>query len=82
MCPAAPFVRADYKYARQYSQVLAELFKPMSPTFTALWETPEIPGKSLEDLSKDEKTKIADIEYWNKDLTDAGFDIPTEMLRG
>lgn len=81
MCPPAPFMTPEYKFARQYCYVLAELFKPMSPTFTELWETSEIPGKSLEELNKDEKTKVADIEYWNKDLTEAGFDIPSAMLK-
>jgi sulfite reductase (ferredoxin) len=74
MSPSAPFASPDYKMARLYSVVLAELFKPQSPTFSQLWETPEIPGDSLSDI-EDKGQKVADIEFWQKDLVEAGLDI-------
>ena len=69
MCSPAPFVSSDYHYARQYSKVMAELFKPQSTAFTELWE------------SDGEKVKVAKMEYWVKDLNDAGFDVQKEMLK-
>lgn len=45
-----------YEYAREYSKVMAELFKPMSTAFTELWLDDE---------------KVATTEYWRKDIDDA-----------
>lgn len=66
MCSPAPFSSKEYQYARQYSKVFAELFKPQSPAFTELWDSGE---------------KVANMEYWSKDLKDAGFDIQSAMLK-
>lgn len=66
MCSPAPFVSKDYEYARQYSKVMAELFKPMSTAFSELWLDGE---------------KVANMEYWVKDLQAAGFDVPAAMLK-
>jgi len=67
MCPPAPFVAPEYAYARQYSKVMAELFKPQSNALTELW------------LGED---KVADIEYWMKDLNREGFpNIKEAMLK-
>ncbi len=80
MSPSAPLARPDYQMARLYSVVLAELFKPQSPTFSQLWETPEIPGDSLADLET-KGDKVADIEFWQKDLVDAGMDVAAEAAK-
>lgn len=66
MCPPAPFTSPAYKYARQYSKVMAELFKPMSPAVTSLWQGEE---------------KVADMEYWVRDLKEEGMDVQKEMLK-
>ena len=67
MCSPAPFASPEYVYARQYSKVFAELFKPQTTALTELWMGEE---------------KVADIEYWNKDLHQAGFpNIRDEMLK-
>jgi sulfite reductase (ferredoxin) len=66
MCSPAPFVAPAYQYARQYSKVMAELFKPQSQAFTSLWQGEE---------------KVAEMEYWMKDLKDAGFNIQADMLK-
>ena len=66
MCTPAPFVAPAYNYARQYSKVMAELFKPQSNAFTELWEG---------------EHKVADMEYWMKDIQDMGIDIKAAMLR-
>jgi sulfite reductase (ferredoxin) len=50
----APFVRADYKYAREYSKIMAELFKPQTTAFTDIWLGGE---------------KAATVEYWRGDIT-------------
>jgi sulfite reductase (ferredoxin) len=60
MCTPAPFTAPVYQYARQYAKILAELFKPQSPAVSELWEGEE---------------KVADVEYWNKDLLNAGVNI-------
>ena len=65
MCPSAPFTSPAYTYARQYAKVMAELFKPQSQAFTELW------------FGED---KVADIEYWAKDLYEAGIDVKSAML--
>jgi len=67
MCPPAPFVSSEYTYARQYSKIMAELFKPQSNALTELW------------LGED---KVADIEYWMKDLERDGIsNIKEAMLK-
>jgi len=66
MCSPAPFTSPAYKYARQYSKVMAELFKPQSNAFTELWAGEE---------------KVAEMEYWLKDLKAEGFDIQSAMLK-
>ena len=66
MCTPAPFKKPAYEYARQYSAVMAELFKPLSTTFTELWNGEE---------------KVANMEYWMKDIEAAGIDIKSAMLR-
>ena len=66
MCSPAPFVAPAYQHARQYSKVMAELFKPQSQAFTSLWEGEE---------------KVAEMEYWMKDLKDAGMDIQAAMMK-
>ena len=66
MCSPAPFTSPEYVYARQYSKVLADLFKPQSSALTELWLGEE---------------KVADIEYWSKDLENAGFDVKAAMLK-
>ena len=66
MCTPAPFKSPEYEYARQYSKVMAELFKPQAPALTELWLGEE---------------KMVDLEYWSKDLKDAGFNIKEAMLK-
>ena len=66
MCPPAPFTSPAYRFARHYSKVMAELFKPMSPAVLDLW---------------DGEHKIATTEYWLKDLQAAGVDVQGEMTR-
>lgn len=57
MTTPAPKTSKAYQYAREYSKVMAELFKPMSTAFTELW------------LGED---KVAGVEYWRKDIDDKG----------
>jgi len=57
MTTPAPKVGKPYQYAREYSKIMAELFKPMSTAFTELWIDEE---------------KVAGVEYWRKDIDDAG----------
>jgi sulfite reductase (ferredoxin) len=66
MCTPAPFATPEYKYARQYSKVFAELFKPQSQAFTELWMGEE---------------KVAKMEYWMKDIDDLGINIQDAMLK-
>jgi sulfite reductase (ferredoxin) len=66
MCTPAPFASPEYKFARQYSFVMAELFKPQSQAFTEIWLGDE---------------KVAEMEYWLKELKGAGFDIQSAMLK-
>mmetsp|Transcript_17517 Transcript_17517/g.24946 ORF Transcript_17517/g.24946 Transcript_17517/m.24946 type:complete len:643 (-) Transcript_17517:1395-3323(-) len=53
MCTPAPFQTPEYKAAREWSKVIAQLFKPMSPAFTEIWLDGE---------------KAASVEMWNKDI--------------
>jgi len=69
MCSPAPFVAPAYKHARDYSKVLAELFKPQSSAFTELW----LNG------ADGQKDKVVEMEYWLKDLQQSGFDV--EQIR-
>ena len=46
-----------YAYAREYSKMMAELFKPSSTAFSEIWLGDE---------------KVAGVEYWRKDIDDAG----------
>lgn len=66
MCTPAPKTGPEYEYARQYSKVFADLFKPQSNAFTELWLGDE---------------KVVEMEYWSKELKEAGFDIQKEMLK-
>ena len=66
MCTPAPFTSPAYQYARQYSKVMAELFKPQSNAFTELWQGEE---------------KVAAMEYWMKDIQAAGIDIKAAMTK-
>lgn len=66
MCSPAPFSSPEYKYARQYSAVMAELFKPQSTALTELWLGDE---------------KVANMEYWHKDIQETGIDIKEAMLK-
>lgn len=66
MCTPAPFKTPAYEHARQYSKVMAELFKPQSTALTQLWKGEE---------------KVADLEYWAKEVEAAGFDINAEMRK-
>mmetsp|Transcript_28302 Transcript_28302/g.57168 ORF Transcript_28302/g.57168 Transcript_28302/m.57168 type:complete len:639 (+) Transcript_28302:226-2142(+) len=53
MTTPAPFASKDYQYAREYSKVFAELFKPMSPAFSEIWLDGE---------------KAASVETWAKEV--------------
>jgi len=66
MCTPAPMKTPEYLFARQYSQVMADLFKPQSTALTELWEGEE---------------KVAEMEYWSKELHEAGFDMQKAMLK-
>lgn len=70
MCSPAPFVSKEYQYARQYAKVFADLFKPQSPALTELWMG-----------AGEEKEKVAGVEYWSKDVQDAGIDIQSALMK-
>jgi sulfite reductase (ferredoxin) len=53
MTTPAPFVSAEYRYAREYSKVFAQLFRPMSPAFSEIWLDGE---------------KAASVETWAKEV--------------
>ncbi|KAL7485924.1 hypothetical protein ACHAW6_011522 [Cyclotella cf. meneghiniana] len=53
MTTPAPFVSPEYRYAREYSKVFAQLFRPMSPAFSEIWLDGE---------------KAATVETWAKDV--------------
>jgi sulfite reductase (ferredoxin) len=59
MCTPAPFNTPEYKYAREYSKVVAQLFRPMSPAFSELWLDGE---------------KAATAEFWAKDVEQHDID--------
>ena len=52
MMTPAPFVSKDYEYAREYSKVFAQLFRPMTPAFSEIWLDGE---------------KAATVETWHKE---------------
>ncbi|KAL3789802.1 hypothetical protein ACHAWO_000273 [Cyclotella atomus] len=53
MTTPAPFVSKEYQYAREYSKVFAQLFRPMSPAFSEIWLDGE---------------KAASVETWAKEV--------------
>eukprot|EP00585_Thalassiosira_rotula_P004219 CAMPEP_0196148182 /NCGR_PEP_ID=MMETSP0910-20130528/27169_1 /TAXON_ID=49265 /ORGANISM="Thalassiosira rotula, Strain GSO102" /LENGTH=632 /DNA_ID=CAMNT_0041410817 /DNA_START=114 /DNA_END=2012 /DNA_ORIENTATION=- len=53
MTTPAPFDTPAYNYAREYSKVFAQLFRPMSPAFSEIWLDGE---------------KAASIETWAKEV--------------
>jgi len=53
MTTPAPFATPEYKYAREYSKVFAQLFRPMTPAFSTIWLDGE---------------KAATIETWAKEV--------------
>eukprot|EP00804_Cyclotella_cryptica_P019719 CCRYP_016481-RA/>CCRYP_016481-RA protein AED:0.16 eAED:0.16 QI:0/-1/0/1/-1/0/1/0/524 len=53
MTTPAPFVSAEYAYAREYSKVFAQLFRPMSTAFSEIWLDGE---------------KAATVETWAKEV--------------
>lgn len=48
-CTPAPFTSPAYEYAREYSKIFAELFKPQTTAFSEIWLGDE---------------KAASVEYW------------------
>jgi len=53
MTTPAPFDTPEYKYAREYSKVFAQLFRPMTPAFSQIWLDGE---------------KAATVETWSKEI--------------
>jgi sulfite reductase (ferredoxin) len=53
MTTPAPFDTPAYNYAREYSKVFAQLFRPMSPAFSEIWLDGE---------------KAASVETWAKEV--------------
>lgn len=53
MTTPAPFVSKEYEYAREYSKVFAQLFRPMSRAFSEIWLDGE---------------KAASVETWAKEV--------------
>jgi len=53
MTTPAPFASPAYQYAREYSKVFAQLFRPMSPAFSQIWLDGE---------------KAASVETWAKEV--------------
>eukprot|EP00956_Cyclotella_meneghiniana_P009601 scaffold13236_cov82-Cyclotella_meneghiniana.AAC.14 len=53
MTTPAPFVSKEYEYAREYSKVFAQLFRPMSQAFSEIWLDGE---------------KAATVETWAKEV--------------
>lgn len=53
MTTPAPFKTPDYEYAREYSKVFAQLFRPMTPSFSSIWLDGE---------------KAATVETWAKEV--------------
>ncbi|KAL9180274.1 hypothetical protein ACHAXT_008244 [Thalassiosira profunda] len=59
MTTPAPFDKPEYHYAREYSKVFAELFRPMSPAFSEIWLDGE---------------KAASVETWAKEVAHHNVD--------
>ncbi|CAB9516067.1 Sulfite reductase [NADPH] hemoprotein beta-component [Seminavis robusta] len=53
MTTPAPFATADYQYAREWSKVFAQLFRPLTPAFSEIWFDGE---------------KAATVETWSKEV--------------
>ena len=53
-CTPAPFTSPAYAYAREYSKIFAELFKPQTTAFSEIWLGDE---------------KAASVEYWKGDIS-------------
>ena len=47
MTTPAPFVSAEYAYAREWSKVFAELFRPLTPSFDNIWLDGAKPANSV-----------------------------------
>lgn len=59
MTTPAPFVSRDYEYAREYSKVFAQLFRPLSTAFSEIWLDGE---------------KAASVETWAKEVAHHNVD--------
>jgi sulfite reductase (ferredoxin) len=59
MTTPAPFNTPEYQYAREYSKVFAQLFRPMTPAFSEIWLDGE---------------KAASVETWSKDVAHHNID--------
>mmetsp|Transcript_21071 Transcript_21071/g.38084 ORF Transcript_21071/g.38084 Transcript_21071/m.38084 type:complete len:632 (-) Transcript_21071:189-2084(-) len=59
MTTPAPFDTPAYNYAREYSKVFAQLFRPMSPAFSEIWLDGE---------------KAASVETWAKEVEHHNID--------
>jgi sulfite reductase (ferredoxin) len=59
MTTPAPFDTPAYNYAREYSKVFAQLFRPMTPAFSEIWLDGE---------------KAATIETWHKEVEHHNID--------
>lgn len=60
MTSPAPFQTPEYKHAREWSKVFAQLFRPLTPAFSEIWldgknpATPEYWGKEVAHLNVDD----------------------------
>lgn len=59
MTTPAPFDTPEYNYAREYSKVFAQLFRPMTPAFSQIWLDGE---------------KAASVESWSKEVEHHNID--------
>lgn len=59
MCPPAPFTSPEYELAREWSKVFAQLFRPMTDAFSAIWLDGE---------------KVATVETWSKEVAHHNID--------
>ena len=58
MTTPAPFTTPEYHYAREWSKVFAELFRPMTPAFDNIWLDGEKPVHEVKWASEVEKYNI------------------------
>ena len=65
MTTPAPFASPAYQYAREYSKVFAQLFRPMSPAFSQIWLDGE---------------KAASVETWAKEVRLSGEEASSSSL--